>query len=309
MNTTSTMHRAEEREAQAEALHASILEQVRQLAGSRQWRRFLDFARSFHQYSLNNVLLILAQKPDATMVAGYRQWQTKGRNVRKGQSAIKIFGHSSRKTTNNDEHESTQRDEERTVHYFPVLSVFDISQTEPIPGATPIPESPAQQLTGNDDHGVFDPLAAHLHGGGWDVLREPLTHANGYTDPDRRVVIIGRDLTPEHAAKTLIHEAAHIQLQHISDMNEYHQHRGRMEVEAESVAYIVAGLNGFDTSAYSIGYITGWANENLDLIRETAARVLRCAQTLAQATALPNTPSNSERSVDKSRAGAVDGEI
>ncbi|MEO7017473.1 MAG: hypothetical protein ABI130_10255 [Leifsonia sp.] len=58
-----------------------------------------------------------------------------------------------------------------------------------------------------------------------------------------------------------------------------------MEVEAESVAYIVAGLAGFDTSAYSIGYISGWANEDLDLVRETAARVLQAAQVLANVTA------------------------
>ena len=281
MNTTPTKHSAEEPKAQAEALHASILEQVQQLAETGQWRRFLDFARSFHQYSLNNLLLILAQNPDATMVAGYRQWQAKGRQVRKNESAIKIFGHSTKKTSNDDEHESTQREEERTIHYFPVLSVFDISQTDPIPGATPIPENPAKQLFGNDDHGIFQPLAAYLQSGGWDVLREPLTHANGYTDPDRHVVVIGRDLAPEHSAKTLIHEAAHIKLQHIDDVNEYRQHRGRMEVEAESVAYIVGGLNGFDTSAYSIGYITGWANEDLKLIRETANRVLHAAQLIA----------------------------
>lgn len=282
MNTTPTKNSAEERKAQAEALHASILEQVGQLAESGQWRRFLDFARSFHQYSLNNLLLILAQNPDATMVAGYRQWQTKGRQVRKNESAIKIFGYSTKRTSNDDELESTQREAERTVHYFPVLSVFDISQTDPIPTTTPVPENAAQQLTGEDDHGIVEPLTAYLHSGGWDVLREPLTHANGYTDPARHVVVIGRDLAPEHAAKTLIHEAAHITLQHIEDINEYRQHRGRMEVEAEPVAYIVGGLNGFDTSGYSIGYITGWAKEDLDLIRETAARVLRCAQRLTR---------------------------
>jgi len=75
VNKKSTTNSAEERKAHAEALHAAIIEQVQQLTESGQWQRFLDFARSFHQYSLNNVLLILAQRPDATMVAGYRQWQ------------------------------------------------------------------------------------------------------------------------------------------------------------------------------------------------------------------------------------------
>ncbi|WP_431198323.1 ArdC-like ssDNA-binding domain-containing protein [Leifsonia xyli] len=54
------------------------MKQVQQLTDSGQWRAFLEFARSFHTYSLNNLLLILAQKPEATMVAGFRQWQAKG---------------------------------------------------------------------------------------------------------------------------------------------------------------------------------------------------------------------------------------
>jgi hypothetical protein len=54
-----------------------------------------------------------------------------------------------------------------------------------------------------------------------------------------------------------------------------------MEVEAESVAYVVAGLAGFDTSAYSIGYINGWANQDIELMRSTATRVLKAAQTIA----------------------------
>ncbi|WP_441787083.1 ArdC-like ssDNA-binding domain-containing protein [Leifsonia sp. 2MCAF36] len=273
------MHSVEQRNAQAEALHASIIDQVQQLADSGQWRKFLDFARSFHSYSLNNLLLILAQNPDATMVAGFRQWQAKGRQVRKGETSIKIFGYSTKKTTRTDAENSTEQ-EERTVHYFPVLSVFDISQTDPIEGV-PTQENPVQALTGDHDHGVLDPLTAHLGGNGWSVTQETLAHANGYTDPDRRTVVLGRNLAPEQAAKTLIHEAAHIQLGHTDNLDEYRQHRGRMEVEAESVAYIVAGLCGFDTSAYSIGYITGWAHQDVDLIRETASRVLNATQAIA----------------------------
>ena len=70
----------------AEALHAQLAEQVEAPASSDAWQRFLTFATSFHTYSLNNVLLILAQCPDASHVAGFRQWQAKGRQVRKGGS-------------------------------------------------------------------------------------------------------------------------------------------------------------------------------------------------------------------------------
>ncbi|WP_431278337.1 hypothetical protein [Leifsonia poae] len=93
---------------------------------------------------------------------------------------------------------------------------------------------------------------------------------------------LAENLTVEQAAKTLIHETAHIELHHIDDVDQYHAHRGRMEVEAESVAYIVAGLSRFDTSAYSIGYITGWADEDVTVIRDTAARVLKTAHTISE---------------------------
>lgn len=283
MGGTSITRSSEQRRVEAETLHASIVEQVQQLADSDQWRAFLKFARSFHTYSLNNLLLILAQNQEATMVAGFRQWQAKGRQVRKGEKSIKIFGYRESKPVQDSEQNEASEDDDRVIRYFPTLSVFDISQTDPIEGAKPIPEDPTRRLTGGDDHGVTIPLTAHLTSCGWSIHRELLQSANGYTDPETHRVILAKHLAPEQAAKTLIHETAHIELHHIDDIENYRAHRGQMEVEAESVAYIVAGLSGFDTSAYSIGYITGWSGEDINLIRETAARVLRTAHTIAEA--------------------------
>lgn len=145
-----------------------------------------------------------------------------------------------------------------------------------------MPEDPTLRLNGDDDHGIISPLTAHLEANGWSIRRTPLTSASGYTDPESRRVTLAENLATEQAAKTLIHQTAHIALRHIDDIDEYRAHRGRMEVEAESVAYIVAGLNGFDTSAYSIGYITGSADEDVTIIRDTAARVLKAAHTIAE---------------------------
>ncbi|MGV8956276.1 ArdC-like ssDNA-binding domain-containing protein [Lactococcus lactis] len=36
-------------------------------------------------------MLIQAQNPNASLVAGYRAWQNKGRQVQRGQKALKIF--------------------------------------------------------------------------------------------------------------------------------------------------------------------------------------------------------------------------
>lgn len=126
---------------------------------------------------------------------------------------------------------------------------------------------------------MIETLTAHLTREGWTVERRLLRCGmSGYADPAARTVV----LAAEHEAKTLIHECAHIAVEHVADLNEYAQHRGLMETEAESVAYAVAGIVGFDTSAYSVGYIAGWSNADLPVIKLTASRVLAAAHLLAE---------------------------
>ena len=134
-----------------------------------------------------------------------------------------------------------------------------------------------------DDFGILDALTTYLVVEGWTVEHRRIPgRMNGFTDPEEMDVVLDADLSREQMAKTLIHETAHVLLGHTEDMGEYTKHRGLMETEAESVAYIVAGLIGFDTSAYSIGYIAGWANGDTELIKSTAARVLRTAHQIAE---------------------------
>ena len=96
--------------------------------------------------------------------------------------------------------------------------------------------------------------------------------------------------TPHHRwieAKTALHEAAHVILHAEEDHAEYVEHRGIKETEAESVAYIVAGILGLDTSAYSVGYVAGWSKCEAETIKATAANVLRTAHALADAITEP----------------------
>jgi antirestriction protein ArdC len=288
MSTTTTQGRnrspltPEKRRERAAGLQASIVDQVQQLRDSGRWRAFLDFAASFHTYSFNNVVLLLAQTGGtATRVAGYRQWEAKGRQVRKGARSLKIFGYSTKKTGDTD---PTTGEETRRIIY-PILSVFDISATDPIPGAEDH-SALAHPLTGDDKQGVVEAVTAHLTRLGWTVAREPVAGgANGYATADAsRRVVIDSELSPAMAAKVTLHEAAHVTLGHTeTDHGDYAAHRGVMETEAESVAYVLAGLLGLDTSAYSIGYIAGWADADVELIRSTATRVLGAVHTLAQA--------------------------
>lgn len=283
----STSKSIEERRAEADELHAKIVEQVEALRDSEAWTRFLAFAQVFHRYSLGNLLLILAQNPTATDVAGYRTWQKVNRQVCKGERGIRIFG--GRDVLQNVENQQTGEDEQcRRVVFFPV-SVFDKSQTALIDEEAGDPSELARPIQGDDPAGILAAVTDYLTGKGWSVERERIAGtANGYTMTEgSRRVVIDVDLPPAQAARTAIHEAAHVILHAEEDQADYAQHRGMKETEAESVAYIVAGILGLDTTAYSVGYVAGWSHCDADTIKATAANVLRAAHTLADAITEP----------------------
>lgn len=275
MSKIKSRKTAEERRADADRLHESIGTQLEELTSTEGWATFLRLATGFHRYSLSNVLLIQAQCPGATRVAGFRQWQARGRQVRKGERAIKIFGYSTKRI---EPDENSDEDEGTTRIYYPVLSVFDISQTDPIDGDDEVPEL-APRLTGDDPTGIYDATAAWLTEQGWTVTREALNGEDGSTSIEgSRRVRIHDDLSPAHAAVTILHEAGHALLH--STITDYHQHRGIYETEAEAIAYVTAGVLGLDTSANSIGYIATWNRGDVDTVKNTAARVLDTVRTI-----------------------------
>lgn len=279
-----------ERKEQAEALHARLVDQVSALQEDGAWDRYLAFAGSFHQYSLNNVMLILAQHPTADRVAGFNQWLEKGRQVRKGEKAIKIYGYSTRKVR--DEDPQTGEEVERKVPIFPVLSVFAFDQTDPIvevdewqrkknPKARTWAEAeadnPTRLLEGEDEHDVVRRVGEYLEGRGWSFEFKRITDgSNGYAVLDgSKKIAIREDMSGAAKAKTALHELAHSLLHTPDEISG--EARMLAEIEAESIAFVVAGSLGFDTSDYSTGYVTGWAHGDMERVRRTAERVLKTA--------------------------------
>lgn len=288
-NTKST----EQRRAQAEALQQQITDQVENLRDSEAWEKFLNFAQNFHSYSINNLLLILGQNREASAVAGFRKWQELNRQVRKGEKSLKIFGYGEKKMTEDEIKEAEanniamkrNRKGEPVKVYFPMLSVFDIAQTDLIDDTAEDPSTLAKKLTGEDNQGIADAVRHYITGQGWTVSTENITTgANGYTTIDgRKQIVLHDELAPAQTAKTMIHEAAHAIMHEGITQAEYIEHRGIKETEAESVAYIVAGTLGLDTSAYSVGYVAQWSEGDAELIKETAERVLKTAHQIIEA--------------------------
>ena len=276
MSTKKTQRKGkspEQRRAEVQELHAQLTAQVQELTTSEGWMRWLRFVQSFHTYSFRNALLILAQCPHASQIAGYRKWQEHGRQVRKGQKGIKILGYSRKKVTETDS--ETGEESERYISRFPVLTVFDVSQTE----GEDLPTPGAERLVGDDEQGIKAAVFEWLRSQGWTVEEESIPgEVNGTTFMDTRRVVVDSGLSAAQAAKTALHEAGHVLL-HSDPEIRGERSRDVLEVEAESVAFIVAGALGVDTSAYSVGYVAGWGEGDPQVLQDTAERVLRAAQT------------------------------
>ena len=265
----------EQRKAEREALLATLGEKVATLASSEEWLAYLRFMAAFRNYSFNNLMLIAAQCPHATRVAGYRKWQELGRQVRKGERAIKILGYSTKKITRTDP--DTGEEIEDRVTRYPVLSVFDISQTDgdpSRPATTSCPPATART--------VRSTCCAWLESEGWTLRELPLAGGcEGYTDHARRIIATDARLEPAARLVVLLHEAAHAVLHGELAPGEYQAHRGVCETEAESTAYVLANLLGLDVDASSISYVAGWSNADPAVFTAAATNVLRAVNTIA----------------------------
>ena len=96
---------------------------VQAIQTSEDFKRYLRTAARFHTYSPNNVLLILSQRPNATHVAGYKTWQSLGRQVKKGEKAIYIFAPRPYRITVEDETGEEQTREGLTFRSVPVFDM------------------------------------------------------------------------------------------------------------------------------------------------------------------------------------------
>jgi antirestriction protein ArdC len=259
--------------------HDRLVAAIEHLVHGEDWQRFLDTARRFRAYSLNNLLLIYTQRPDATRVAGYRTWQSLGRQVRRGEQGIAILAPCTyRPTGDNDEQTDTPT---RLLRGFKVVHVFDIDQTD----GDPLPAPPVHLLDGDDSGQVTDRLAAAIEAHGFTFTRGPMPaghqDANGVTDYTTRAVTVRDDLAAAQQAKTTAHELAHVLLH--DPATGTRPDRNVCEIEAESVAYLVCGSHGLASGDYSFGYVATWAAGDPAAVRATAERVIACAARILDA--------------------------
>lgn len=258
---------------------------IHEMFESDKWAEYLNTMAKLHHYSVNNSMLIYFQNPNATLVQGYKAWQTKfKRQVKKGEKAIKILAPCPhQKTIATKDEDGNDGFELITWTSFRVVNVFDISQTE-----------------GEDIKGlsVVKPLDGKVKG--YKTLLGKLKKfspvpigfeeikggANGYFNLVEKRIAIKDGMSQQQTIKTTIHEIAHALLHNLEDGEEKEADRRTAEVQAESIAYTVCSYLGLDTSEYSFGYVTGWSSgkeakeliDSMETIRKTANTIIEaCA--------------------------------
>ena len=273
-------------------------EGLKELFESEKYKTYLSTMSKFHNYSFNNTLLIAMQKPEATLVAGYKAWQKNfERHVNKGEKAIRILAPAPYKIKEErdkldpvtgkmmfDENGMPQKEQvEVTIPAFRAVSVFDVSQTD----GKPIPELEAQELLSTVE-GYEDFVQALMNVAPVPIGFEDIPgDSKGYFHTEEKRIAVQENMSESQTLKTMVHEVAHSML-HNKEINRDDlmeapvKDRNTKEVEAESVAYTVCQHFGIDTSDYSFGYIVGWSSgkdmkelkSSLDTIRKTASELI-----------------------------------
>jgi antirestriction protein ArdC len=263
----------------AAELLATLADGVADLTNSTAWRAWLDVQRRFHRYSWGNTLLIAAQRPDATRVAGFHAWLRLGRHVCKGEHGIAILAPVVPRLRVVDDDSGDERWVAGRPHAFRVAHVFDVSQTDGEELAAP----PVTRLEGGDPSDWYTQLRDVAHGLEFTVEEDYLPDdVNGDCNHALRRIRIEVRNGQRQQVKTLAHELGHA----ILHADRAGLSREQAELEAESVAYTVCAGLGIDTSEYSFGYLAVWAGggeQARRAIAESAQRIQMAAHRVLDA--------------------------
>lgn len=297
----------EEKQKELEELTQKLEKGVNDYLESDKYKEILNNFSKFYDYSYRNSMLIMLQKPDAEALASYTKWKTDfNRQVNAGEHGIKIIQPVTKKNDEklsdtekrssaeeNSKEKVNQEDgsynltpEGKKIVGYKVGYTFDISQTSQIEGKPVVELEMAHELH-NKVHDYEDLKEAITAAAPVSISFEEVTGgAKGYYDTLHKQIVINEGMSESQTLKTMIHETAH-SLLHSKEAQEERKENGlqpvgrdSMEVQAESIAYVVSEHYGLDTSEYSFPYVASWAGDpekvtkNLTEIKNGSAQII-----------------------------------
>ena len=250
----------------------------------------------FHRYSVNNTMLIFQQRPDATLVAGFRKWQNQfGRHVKKGEHGITIIAPTPYKKkieaqkldpdtkapVLDENGQAVMEEKEVVIPLFRPVKVFDVVQTD----GKPLPEL-VESLTGDvQQYEIF--LEALRRSAPVPIEFESMAeNMDGYFSSEQQRIAIREGMSEVQTISAVIHEIAHSKIHDVTKCQAEEEpkpkDRNTEEVEAESISYAVCQYYGIETSGNSFGYIATWSKDkdlpelraSLETINQTSGALI-----------------------------------
>ncbi len=284
---------AEARKAEMEEITTKLEKGVKDVFTTDGYKDYLNFCAKLPRYSVNNQILIMLQRPDATMCQSFTNWKEMNRFVRKGEKGIRILAPAPYKMQKEQDKmdasgrpvldkdgEPVKETVEVTINAFKPVSTFDISQTE----GDPVPTVGVAELTGSVEG--YETLLEAIK----EAVQVPISFeqidsgAKGFYHLEENRIVIQEGMSEAQTVKTLLHEASHQALHSREAMQASGEQKSKnqKETEAESVAYVVCQHYGIDTSDYSFAYVATWSADkevpelkaSLDTIRRAAADLI-----------------------------------
>ncbi|HEM6115790.1 TPA: toprim domain-containing protein [Streptococcus suis] len=276
-------------------LNRHLKEGIKEYLDSKKYKDYLTKMSQLNNYSSRNLRFILAQNPEATQVASFKQWkETFGRHVNKGEKSLRIFAPMTKlKKDENNQPILDKYGKPEFTTFFGLVPVFDISQTsgKEMPKAI---SDVKEQLTDLDYANLYRSLMIIAKNNNVSVrFEEMVGETKGYYNPmENQIVLRSNDMNKSQLIKTFLHETAHSELHHAKNPQKEQLTRSTAELQAESVAYVVSAYYGLDTSDYSFGYLASWSDDKetladleaqLDIVQQEAKHLMvRMDQQLEQ---------------------------
>lgn len=270
-----------EREQRRRADRERVKEAALQLLCSEGWKRWVRTRQTFRNYSASNCMLIALQCHERGIVpehvAGFHGWIKLGRTVRKGEQAIRILAPITLKQDGN----AQDQDSGGRRVFFKTTFVFDVSQTDPIPGADPAPlQPPCEPLTGESHARLIEPLQAFATSLGYVVAFQSIPgQTGGWCDTHAKRIVIDAEQPANGQIRTLVHE-----ITHALGVDYTNYSRGQAEVIVDTTTLIVLSAVGLDAAGETIPYVAGWGESGaLEAVTEFAALIDTLARRIEEA--------------------------
>lgn len=243
--------------------YQKLVEGIENIVASGKYTEFLKFMKKFHHYSFNNRLLIFAQNPDATRVAGYCTWKELGRGVKSNPKKIFILKPMPYKIKKEEKDNHLENEEETlTLVKYGWTIVYDISDTYIRENQKEVLLFDDIKLNTSSSNQLYDillkisPVKVDIESTG--------NGSDGYYSELGNRIVLSPNQSADDMTATLLHEMSHA----LYDDFDYSKERNLSEIFVESIAYITADYFGLDTSKCSFSYITKWSKgDTKDLLK------------------------------------------